>query len=168
MTYPATKAYIALGSNIEPNLNIPQCLDLLREIPDSTLTDESSWYRTSPWGLREQADFVNLVVGLTTGLSVRALLRATQDIERRLARTRGRENGPRTIDLDILLFGSVRLNAVDLTIPHPGLLIRDFMLIPLIEIAPETVYPGQQRPISDLTGQIRYRQILDTYPSCRS
>lgn len=165
MTYPTTNAYIALGSNIEPSLNIPRCLDLLREIPDSTLTAESSWYRTSPWGLREQADFVNLVVGLATGLPVRALLSATQDIERRLARIRGRENGPRTIDLDILLFGATTLDTDDLTIPHPGLLIRDFMLIPLIEIAPEADYPGQQRPVSDLTEHIRYRQILGKHPS---
>ncbi len=165
MTYSATKTYIALGSNIEPSLNIPRCLQLLREIPHSAVTVESSWYRTSPWGFSEQADFINLVVGLATALSARALLSATQDIERRLARSRGRENGPRTIDLDILLFGSTILDTDDLTIPHPGLLLRDFMLIPLIEIAPETTYPGQHRPVRDLTEHIRYRQILEKYPS---
>ena len=138
-----TKAsvYIAIGSNIEPLRRIPCCLQMLEEIPESSLRAQSSWYRTLPWGMEDQLDFLNLVVGMDTSLSPRALLRETQAIEARLGRVRTLKNGPRVIDLDILLFGDRILEDDGLSIPHPGLLLRDFMLVPLIEIAPNAVYP---------------------------
>jgi 2-amino-4-hydroxy-6-hydroxymethyldihydropteridine diphosphokinase len=155
-----TLAYIAIGSNIEPLQRIPRCLTMLGEIPRSHLVTASSWYLTSPWGIEEQADFVNLVVGLATGLSAEKLLRETQAIESRLDRVRNLRNGPRTIDLDILLYGQAQIQIADLTIPHPGLLERDFMLLPLIEIAPQAVHPQHGRPVDELTSGIQYRQIL--------
>lgn len=160
-----TRAYLAVGSNIDPLRNIPRCLRQLRRIPESWVSVESSWYLTSPWGLESQPDFINLVIGLTTRLDPHALLAATQTIETRLERVRGQKNGPRTIDLDLLLFGDRLLDEPDLKIPHPGLLLRDFMLIPLIEIAPDLRFPARERPISELTWEIRYRQIVARLPT---
>nr|WP_296911414.1 2-amino-4-hydroxy-6-hydroxymethyldihydropteridine diphosphokinase [Thiocapsa sp.] len=159
-----TLAFIAIGSNITPFEQIPQALDWLRHLPESSLFVESSWYRTLPWGMVEQPDFVNLVVGLKTCLSPHSLLGETRMIESRLQRVRREKNGPRTIDLDILLFGDRVLAEPDLHIPHPGLLVRDFMLIPLIEVAPDAVHPVRGRPVRTLTGQIRHRQILERLP----
>ncbi len=157
--------FVAVGSNVEPMDNIPRCLDELRNIPDSTLLAVSSWYRTSPWGIEDQPEFVNLVVGLESRLPPRELLRETQAIEARLGRVRAQRNGPRTIDLDILLFGDRILDEDDLRIPHPGLTLRDFMLIPLIELAPDAMHPERSRPVRDLGGEISYRQIISPLPA---
>ena len=156
-----TCVYLAIGSNIEPLRQIPRCLGMLAEIPESSLFAQSSWYRTLPWGVTGQAGFINLVVGMTTGLSPHGLLRQTQAIEARLDRVRTVKNGPRTMDLDILLYGDLVLCEDDLSLPHPGLLLRDFMLAPLIEIAPEVVHPLRGRPLRLLGPEIRYRQIVE-------
>jgi 2-amino-4-hydroxy-6-hydroxymethyldihydropteridine diphosphokinase len=159
MTQP-NQVFLGLGSNIDPRWNLLRCLDLLERIPGSVLEDESSWYRTRPWGVEDQAEFVNLVVGMRTALEPMELLRATQAIEVELGRKRLLRNGPRTIDIDLLLFGDRVLAEPDLSLPHPGLTERDFMLIPLIEIAPETLHPVVGRPVAELQGLLRYRQIL--------
>lgn len=160
-----THAYIAVGSNIEPMRNIPCCLRMLRSIPLSRVTKKSSLYLTKPWGIESQPDFINLVIGLKTRLSPRELLLETQTIETRLERRRTLENGPRTIDLDLLLFGDEILDERDLSVPHRGLLLRDFMLIPLIEIAPEAIHPKRGLPVSGLTHEIQHRQIIARLPS---
>ncbi|MCF7992088.1 MAG: 2-amino-4-hydroxy-6-hydroxymethyldihydropteridine diphosphokinase [Thiohalocapsa sp.] len=154
------QVFLGLGSNIDPRWNLLRCLDLLERIPGAVLEDESSWYRTRPWGVEDQAEFVNLVVGMRTALEPMELLRATQAIEVELGRKRLLRNGPRTIDIDLLLFGDRVLAEPDLSLPHPGLTERDFMLIPLIEIAPETLHPVVGRPVAELQGLLRYRQIL--------
>jgi 2-amino-4-hydroxy-6-hydroxymethyldihydropteridine diphosphokinase len=156
-----TPCFIAIGSNLDPRAQIPRAVEFLRCLPGSRLFLESSWYRTSPWGITDQPDFINLVVGLKTHLSPRGLLHETRAIESQLQRVRREKNGPRTIDLDILLFGDQILTDPDLTIPHPGLLIRDFMLVPLIEVAPETRHPILGRPVCELQDHIRHRQILE-------
>ena len=155
-----TTAYIAIGSNIDPRENIQRCLDLLASLPNSRLVAESSWYQTLPWGIEEQADFINLVVALETGLTAQTLLQQTQAIEQRLDRVRALKNGPRTIDLDILIFGDRVLDGPDLRIPHPALLERDFMLVPLLDIAAAVQHPIEQQPLRDLTDRMRYRQIV--------
>jgi 2-amino-4-hydroxy-6-hydroxymethyldihydropteridine diphosphokinase len=157
--------FIAIGSNIEPRRHIPRCLGLLGEIRESSLAAESSWYRTRPWGIADQPEFINLVVRLDTRLSPRELLRETQAIETSLDRVRTLKNGPRTLDLDILLFGERVVASDDLAIPHPGLLLRDFMLLPLIEIAPEAIHPVRRLPVKLLQGEIRYRQIMQRIAS---
>lgn len=156
-----TIAYIAIGSNIEPRVNVERCLRLLARLPQSHPIATSAWYRTRPWGIEAQPEFINLVVGLETPLSAGQLLRATQAIEQRLARVRGQRYGPRTIDLDILLFADAVLQGPDLTLPHPALLERDFMLVPLLEIAPDLRHPVAGLPLRDLTERIRYRQIIE-------
>ncbi len=159
-----TCAYLAIGSNLDPLRNIRRCLDLLRTIPDSRMVAESSWYLTRPWGIVSQPDFVNLAVALETRLSPRQLLAETQAIETRLERLRDLKNGPRTIDLDLLFCGDAILDDRDLKIPHPGLLLRDFMLVPMIEIAPETIHPEFGLPIGELTQKIQYHQIISRLP----
>ncbi|KAA6187266.1 2-amino-4-hydroxy-6-hydroxymethyldihydropteridine diphosphokinase [Thiohalocapsa marina] len=157
-------SYIAIGSNIEPLRNIPRALRLLSRLPQSRLTAVSGWYRTRPWGLEAQAEFVNLVVALETALAPLPLLASTQDIERRLQRVRLQKNGPRTIDLDILLYDAQVVAEPDLRIPHPGLLERDFMLEPLLDIAPDALHPQQQQPLAALRHRIRHRQIIQRLP----
>jgi 2-amino-4-hydroxy-6-hydroxymethyldihydropteridine diphosphokinase len=156
-----TTAYIAIGSNIDPRENIRRGLDLLGSLPDSRLVSESGWYATKPWGIEAQADFINLVVALATGLSARDLLGHTQDVEQQLDRVRAVKNGPRTIDLDLLLFGGAVIDEPDLQVPHPALLERDFMLTPLLDIAADVKHPLEQRALRELTDRIRYRQIIE-------
>ncbi|QGU33115.1 2-amino-4-hydroxy-6-hydroxymethyldihydropteridine diphosphokinase [Thermochromatium tepidum] len=155
-----TRAFIAVGSNIEPERHIALGLAALNGIEATRLTAVSSWYRTRPWGLEAQAEFINLVVEVWTRLAPAALLAATQTIETRLGRVRTQVNGPRTLDLDLLLYAERIEDRPDLKLPHPGLLRRDFMLIPLMEIAPEFIHPERGRPIAELTDEIRYRQII--------
>lgn len=157
-------AFIAVGSNIEPDENIARCLDLLNQIPSSQTVRTSSRYRTSPWGLESQPDFINLVVALDTSLSAHELLRQTQAIETELLRRRAEKNGPRTIDLDILLLADLILDEPQLQIPHPGLALRDFMLVPLIEIAADVVHPSHNCALRELEPCILYRQILERLP----
>lgn len=160
MSEPPTRSYIAIGSNIDPEHNVARAIALIAEVRETELRRQSSWYTTSPWGIEDQANFVNLVVEVETTLSARSLLEATQAIESQLKRKRAVKNGPRTIDLDILLFGDLILEESDLRIPHPALTHRDFMLLPLVEIAPDTIHPRAGVPVKALTGEIRYRQIL--------
>jgi 2-amino-4-hydroxy-6-hydroxymethyldihydropteridine diphosphokinase len=139
-------------------------VDLLDRLPDTHLVAESAWYATKPWGIEAQADFINLVVALSTELSVQDLLRHTQAIEQRLDRVRAVKNGPRTIDLDILLFGDAIVDYPDLRIPHPALLDRDFMLTPLLDIAADVQHPIERQPLDELTDRIRHRQIIERLP----
>ncbi|WP_213378596.1 2-amino-4-hydroxy-6-hydroxymethyldihydropteridine diphosphokinase [Allochromatium tepidum] len=159
-----TRAFIAIGSNIEPERHIALGLEALNGIESTRLGAVSSWYRTHPWGLEAQAEFINLVVEVRTRLTPSVLLDATQRIETRLGRVRAQVNGPRTLDLDILLYGERIEDTAELRLPHPGLLLRDFMLIPLVEIAPEIVHPERGRPIAGLTDEILYRQIIERIP----
>ncbi|NKN33544.1 2-amino-4-hydroxy-6-hydroxymethyldihydropteridine diphosphokinase [Marichromatium bheemlicum] len=160
---PEIPAYISIGSNIEPIRNIICSLELLQTIPKTTLTHRSSWYRTRPWGIENQAEFLNLVVEVETALDPETLLEHTQAIEQRLDRRRTLRNGPRTIDLDLLLHGDRVLSLPQLELPHPGLHLRDFMLIPLLEIAPEAHHPTLG-PLQALRDAVSYRQIIERIP----
>jgi 2-amino-4-hydroxy-6-hydroxymethyldihydropteridine diphosphokinase len=116
------------------------------------LVARSSLYSTEPVGFAEQPRFVNAVVALETELEPRALLDALLAIEQEFGRDRsvGFANGPRTLDLDILLFGSLEISEPDLDIPHPHLAERAFVLIPLAEIAPDALVPGQGKTVAEL------------------
>jgi 2-amino-4-hydroxy-6-hydroxymethyldihydropteridine diphosphokinase len=104
----------------------------------------SSFYRTAPWGLTDQPDFVNLCALAETALSPRALLALIHTIERDLGRERRERWGPRAIDIDILTYGEEAIDEPGLVIPHPHLTERAFVLVPLAEIAPETVIAGRR------------------------
>ena len=112
-------------------------------VPETGLGARSSLYRSAPFGPVPQADFVNAVVALDTGLRPAALLRALQAIEDALGRDRSTVRwGPRAIDLDLLLYGEEVIQSDVLTVPHPGIAERNFVLLPLREIAPQLVIPG--------------------------
>ncbi|RNE90527.1 2-amino-4-hydroxy-6-hydroxymethyldihydropteridine diphosphokinase [Marichromatium sp. AB32] len=160
---PELQAFISIGSNIAPTQNIICSLEMLQTMPQTRLKRRSSWYRTRPWGIENQAEFINLVVEVETALDPETLLEHTQTIEQRLNRHRTVRNGPRTIDLDLLLHGDRVLTLPHLTLPHPGLHQRDFMLIPLLEIAPEAHHPTLG-PLQALRDAVSYRQIIEPLP----
>jgi 2-amino-4-hydroxy-6-hydroxymethyldihydropteridine diphosphokinase len=139
--------FVGLGSNLDrPARQIETAFELLQNVPESELTQRSSLYRSSPLGGIEQPDFVNAVAAMSTTLAAREFLEELQAIER----LRGREDshirwGPRILDLDLLLYGDLTIHEPGLSVPHPGIAVRNFVLLPLREIAPECEIPGLGR-----------------------
>jgi 2-amino-4-hydroxy-6-hydroxymethyldihydropteridine diphosphokinase len=135
-------AYIALGSNLgDPTQQIKTALNELALLPQSTLVKSSRLYRNPPQGLLNQPDFVNAVAKLETDLSAQALLAHLLAIERAHQRMRMQKNGPRTLDLDLLLFGNEIIVAENLLVPHPRMKERSFVIFPLAEIEPDLILP---------------------------
>jgi 2-amino-4-hydroxy-6-hydroxymethyldihydropteridine diphosphokinase len=136
------KAFVGLGSNLgERETMIRLALDDLSRLPATRLVRASSLYDTEPVGDVEQPNFLNAVAEVETDLTARQLLWNLQLIERRLGRTRTRRWGPRTIDLDLLLYGRLIVDEPDLQVPHPELTRRSFVLVPLAELDPLLVHP---------------------------
>ena len=148
-------AYIGLGSNLQgPARQVVSTLDALCDIPATRVFGQSSLYRSSPLGGIEQPDFVNAVAAVLTTLGPRELLDEMQAIERSCGRERGGQRwGPRVIDLDLLVYSGAVCREDGLTIPHPGIAERNFVLLPLREIAPDLLIPGLGRvasiPVND-------------------
>ncbi|EJC1154599.1 2-amino-4-hydroxy-6-hydroxymethyldihydropteridine diphosphokinase [Cronobacter sakazakii] len=142
-----TLAFIALGSNLaEPLSQVNNALAALARIPGSRVVATSSFYRTPPLGPQDQPDYLNAAVALETTLSAEALLDNTQRIELEQGRVRKAERwGPRTLDLDIMLFGDATINTERLIVPHYDMKNRAFMLLPLSEIAPALRFPDGER-----------------------
>lgn len=139
-----TAAYIGLGSNLDsPEQHIVSALSALDALPCTSLTNRSSLYKSRPVGPQDQNDYINAVAELETGLLPLALLDRLQAIERRHGRARGRRWGPRTLDLDLLLYGAETIHHQRLTVPHPELLKRAFVLAPLAEIRADCALPGR-------------------------
>jgi len=138
-----TPVYIALGSNLASPLDqVNAALAAIGEIPHSHIVAVSSLYRTPPLGPPDQPDYLNAAVALETDLAPEALLDCTQRIELQQGRVRKAERwGPRTLDLDIMLFGDLTLATPRLTVPHYDMKNRGFMLWPLFEIAPDLRFP---------------------------
>jgi 2-amino-4-hydroxy-6-hydroxymethyldihydropteridine diphosphokinase len=131
-----TLAYIALGSNLRcPQSQLSNALAALAALPDTHLVRVSSIYRSAAVGPGTQPDYLNAVLLLATKLSPTALLDAMQQIERDQGRVRDVHWGPRTLDLDLLLYGDLKITSLNLTIPHPRMQQRDFVLYPLREIS---------------------------------
>lgn len=138
------RAYLGLGGNIgEPAAAMAESLRLLNARDDVAVVAVSSLYRTPPWGVTDQPDFLNCVAALETSLSARALLQACLDTERLLKRVRAERWGPRVIDIDVLLYGDQRIDEEGLQVPHPRMLQRAFVLAPLAEIAGDLDLDGQ-------------------------
>ncbi|HFV9242916.1 2-amino-4-hydroxy-6-hydroxymethyldihydropteridine diphosphokinase [Enterobacter bugandensis] len=138
-----TLAYIAIGSNLaSPLEQVNAAVQALGEIPQSRIVAVSSFYRTPPLGPQDQPDYLNAAVVLDTALNAETLLDNTQRIELQQGRVRKAERwGPRTLDLDIMLFGDEVINTERLTVPHYDMKNRGFMLWPLFEIAPNLIFP---------------------------
>jgi len=137
-----TVAFVGIGSNLEdPRAQVLRALDELAELPGTRVTARSSLYRTAPIGHAAQPDFINAVAAVDTQLSPDALLRELQAIELRHRRKRSFPNAPRTLDLDLLLYGDARIDEPGLSVPHPRMHERAFVLQPLLEIAPQVEIP---------------------------
>jgi 2-amino-4-hydroxy-6-hydroxymethyldihydropteridine diphosphokinase len=131
-----TVAYVGIGSNLEdPRAQVLSAFGELDRLPHTRVVKRSSLYRTAPVGHADQPDFINAVAQLETGLPAERLLAELQEVERRHGRQRSFPNAPRTLDLDLLLFGDARLSSPSLTVPHPRMHERAFVLKPLLEIA---------------------------------
>lgn len=154
-------AYVGLGGNVGDSGRILcEAFEAIDGLDQTRLLARSSLYRTPAWGLQAQPDFLNAVAQVETVLSPGALLEALLEIERRFGRNRAEEVrwGPRTLDLDLLLYEQAVLTLPALTLPHPRLAERAFALAPLVEIAPQLIIPGvgaardalSRLPISDI------------------
>jgi len=138
-------AYVGLGSNLnDPPAQLRRAKAALAGLPGTRLIVVSAFYRNPPMGIQEQPHFVNAVAGLLTQLPPRELLAALKLIEQDHGRDRASAGhwGPRTLDLDFLVYGSLRMAEEGLTLPHPGIAERNFVLFPLLEIAPGLTIPG--------------------------
>lgn len=135
-------AFIGLGSNLDnPQQQMQTALKAMALLPEVHLIAVSSFYKTKPFGPQDQPDFVNAVAKINTSFAPQALLSALQVIENQQGRTRAEKWGPRTIDLDIILFGQQQLELPHLQIPHPEFAKRATVLYPLFEVAPNLVLP---------------------------
>lgn len=138
------RAYVALGSNLgNPVQTLEDAIDAMAALRGSLLKAISSLYRTAPVGLKHQPDFINAVVAVDTRLGPRELLDELFALEARFGRERSVKNAPRTLDLDLLLHGDTVLDDPELTLPHPRMHERAFVLAPLAEVAPNLMVPGR-------------------------
>ena len=155
---------IGFGSNQGDSVGI--CLEaiaILRRHPQIRVHKVSSLYRTQPVGFTEQAWFINGVIECETELAAEELLAVLQDVEKRLGRIRHQRWGPRTLDLDILCYGEMEVHLPQLTIPHPGIQERRFVLMPLLEVSPDWLHPtlrlSAKQLLADLADQELQQQV---------
>ncbi len=137
-------AYVGIGSNLDdPVAHVERAITELRSLPDSYLGLASSLYRSAPFGPQDQPDYINAVAGVMTQLDPQQFLAALQGLERTHGRQRGAERwGPRTLDLDLLVYSGRTVSDAKLIVPHPRIAERNFVLLPLVEIAPHLMVPG--------------------------
>lgn len=150
------RAFVGLGGNQgEVETTLVEALWAVDALPQTTIQRQSAFYRTPAWGKTDQPDFLNAVVELRTRLTAPVLLESLLDIEARFGRVRSEAErwGPRVIDLDLLLYGDDNLDQPGLTLPHPRLHERAFVLVPLAEIAPSLEVPGRGR-VADLLAAV--------------
>jgi len=147
--------YIGIGSNQgDKYKNCTLAIENICACVSNRLIKRSSFYQTEPWGYREQDDFINLVVKIQTSFSPLELLFFLQGIEKKLRKKKNKKWGPRTIDLDILFYNDQKFESPQLTIPHPLLHQRGFVLLPLKEITPHLIHPVFNQTISQLLDRL--------------
>jgi 2-amino-4-hydroxy-6-hydroxymethyldihydropteridine diphosphokinase len=156
------RAFLGLGGNVgDSRATLDRAVAMLNDGRDIKVLARSSDYQTPPWGVESQAPFVNLCLAVETTLAPRQLLSRIHEVEQSLGRDRASETrwGPRTCDIDILSYGNTALNEPDLTLPHPRMFERGFVLMPLAEIAPDAVIGGRRvmdaLKSADITGIVR-------------
>ena len=143
MSKVESNVFLGLGSNLEnPKQQLMRAIDALRQQPEISSVKASSFYGSKPLGPQDQPDFVNAVVQISTCLSPQELLIVTQHLEQTLGRIKKRHWGERLIDIDILVFGAQVVDSENLQVPHPQVPFRDFVLLPLQEIAPNLTIPN--------------------------
>lgn len=145
--------YLGLGSNLgERARNLENCLVRIAEL--ASIEKKSDIYETKPWGLKSQPNFLNQVVKARTEFAPLELLSALKKIERSMGRKKSVQYGPRVIDVDILFYDNLIMQTEPLTIPHPLLTQRAFVLVPLNEIAPDYLHPVEGKKIQELSKRI--------------
>ncbi|QJR14028.1 2-amino-4-hydroxy-6-hydroxymethyldihydropteridine diphosphokinase [Usitatibacter palustris] len=155
----AIRAVVALGSNLEdPAAQVRTAFDEIGSIPGTKVLKRSALFRTAPVGFLDQDPFINACALVETTLAPKALLDALLAIERLHGRVREIPNGPRTLDLDIVLYGGIAHHEHGLTIPHPRAGERAFVLAPLVDVWPDAEIPGQGRA-AELLGRVRDQAI---------
>jgi len=154
------EVYLGLGSNLgDRKTNLEKALQLLGE--RLTIRQVSSLYQTEPVGHKEQPMFFNAVCRAETDLGPLQLLSLIKGIETALGRVPSFADGPRSIDVDILLYGDLSMETADLTIPHPRMAERGFVLIPLLELTPELVHPVSGESVKDLAAAVQGQQGVE-------
>jgi 2-amino-4-hydroxy-6-hydroxymethyldihydropteridine diphosphokinase len=152
--------YLGLGANLGDRIqNIQRAIEKIVRHPRIELFKKSAFYETKPWGIKNQPDFINTVIEIKTSLPPLNLFKFLKQIERKLGREKRTRWGPREIDIDILLYGNLVLENCSLKIPHPEMIERDFVLIPLAEIAPDLIHPVVQKTIRDLVRIKRFSPL---------
>ncbi len=152
----AVRAFVGLGGNIGDVANtLMEAIWAIEALPQTSVRSQSDLYRSPPWGRTDQDPFINAVVELQTRLAPMVLLDSLIEIEEKFGRVRSEDErwGPRTLDLDLLVFGEQTIQSPGLCIPHPHLHERGFVLVPLAQIAPNLDVPGQGR-VADLLAAI--------------
>jgi 2-amino-4-hydroxy-6-hydroxymethyldihydropteridine diphosphokinase len=148
--------FLGLGSNQGEKIkNCEQAIEEILKLEEGFLLSQSSWYYSEPWGRDDQDWFINGVIQIRTELCPDELLMKFKEIEKRLGRKNREKWGPRVIDIDILFYDDLFLESPEMDIPHPRILERNFVLIPLAEIAPQFVHPVLKKTI---------KELLDTSP----
>lgn len=161
---PQTDAFIGLGSNLEdPSAQLARAVVALAALPRTTLVAQSPFYRSRPVGPQDQPDFVNGAVWLRTSLPPLDLLDQLQAIEQAHGRQRIEHWGPRTLDLDLLVYGRENIREPRLTVPHPQLPERDFVLQPLLDLDPELALPDGTR-VAELRSRCPDNQLRKLHP----
>ncbi len=154
------KVYLALGTNIEPrDVHLSEALNLLEADEAIVIEKRSSIYETAPVGYLDQADFLNMVIEIQTLLDPIILLDRCQEIEHKLGRKREIRFGPRTIDLDILLYNQENIKEERLVIPHPRMHERAFVLVPLAEIAADAFLPNTEKTVKDFLIELPSKKV---------
>ena len=155
------KAYLLTGGNLGNRLhNVTLASQLIQQYCGNIIK-QSSVYETAAWGFEEQPDFYNQALCITTNLLPEQLMNELLSIENKMGRVRDIKMGPRTIDLDILLYNDLIISTAQLTLPHPRMQERRFVLLPLAEIAAEVVHPVLQKTIAELLAECK--DSLDVY-----
>jgi 2-amino-4-hydroxy-6-hydroxymethyldihydropteridine diphosphokinase len=153
------RAYVAFGANLgEPAAALELARRRIDALPDTRVAACSSLYHSAPVGVSGQPDYTNAVIAVDTNLPAPALLAALLEIERAAGRTRDFHLAPRTLDLDLLLYGDARIQLPQLEVPHPRMHLRAFVLLPLAEIAPQACIPGHG-PVAGLLATVADQRI---------
>jgi len=157
-------AYIGLGSNIgDRKKNILSALEIISSLKGNKIESVSSLYESSPYGNEDQDNFLNAVIKLSTSFDHQNLLKILKEIEVKIGRIFRERWGPREIDLDILFYNNLIFSNEIITLPHEGVIYRDFVLVPLCEIEPELIHPVYDKKVCEFLSELKVKSILQKF-----
>lgn len=157
-------AYIGLGSNIgDRKKNILSALEIISSLEGNHIESVSSLYESAPYGKEDQDNFLNAVIKLSTSFDFQDLLKKLKEMEIKIGRILREKWGPREIDLDILFYNNLIFSNEIITLPHEGVIYRDFVLVPLCEIEPELIHPVYNKKVCELICELKVKSILKKF-----